>query len=66
MPNDLAYEMLKQMQQMNLHQDTGPFRGIGDLINFIGSIVVGGFILLWFLRKAVMGVIEYVREKRIK
>jgi len=64
MPNDLAYEMLRQMQQASIK--TGPFRGIGDLINYIGLLVCGGFIFLWFLKKIVLEVIEYVREKKAK
>ena len=65
MPNDLAYEMLKQIQQMPI-ESSGPFRGIGDLINFIGLLVVGGLISLWFFKKIVLGVIEYVKWRRSK
>ena len=44
-------------------KQTGPFRGIGDLFNFIGMLVVGGFITLWFLRKIVKEIWEYVSDR---
>ena len=54
MPKNLGFEFIPIVKQ------TGPFRGIGDLFNFIGLLVVGGMITLWFLKKIVKEIWEYV------
>jgi hypothetical protein len=54
MPSNLGFEFMPVIK-------TGvPFRGIGDLFNFIGLLVVGGFIVLWVLKNLFLEVKEYV------
>jgi hypothetical protein len=54
MPKNMVFEMLPVIK-------TGtPFRGIGDLVNYIGLLVCGGFIVLYALKEIVKEIIEYV------
>jgi hypothetical protein len=54
MPKNLVFEMLPVVKT------NVPFRGIGDLFNFIGVLVIGGLILLWLLKNMFLEVKEYV------
>ena len=40
-----------------------PFTDVGDLFNFIGIMVVGGFITLWVLQKIVLCIYHSWRHK---
>lgn len=55
MPNDLGFNFIIK--------HTGSFRGIGDLFNYIGVLVCGGFIAYLFLREIVKEICEYVSDR---